>query len=87
MGEIIECRHDFWISPFEKEHCNSILMYYLCEKIGGEISIEGFDKYEKQYADLPEWIDIEKINQIKFYNSVNSIKVIKKAEELLTKKK
>lgn len=85
IGEILECRHDFWLTPFEKQHCNSILMYYSCKKIGGEISIDGFDEYEKQYAGMPEWIDIKDIDKIKFYNPVDSIAVIKKADKIIKK--
>jgi len=81
--EVLECRHDFWLTPFEKQQCNSILMYFLCEKVGGEISIDGFDEYEKQYAGMPEWIDIKDIDKIKFYNPVDSIGIIKKAAEIL----
>jgi 8-oxo-dGTP pyrophosphatase MutT (NUDIX family) len=83
--EILECRHDFWLTPFKKEHCNSILMYYKCEKIGGEISIAGFDEHEKQYAGMPEWIDIKDVDKLKFYNPVDSVAIIHKALKILNK--
>ena len=51
----------------------------MCDITGGEISTDYLDIHEKEYADKPEWIDISKINKIKFHNSVNSVEVIKEA--------
>ena len=82
-GKLITVRQSFFKPPYGDGYWNSILMYYLVEKIGGEISKDNFDEHEKEYADLPEWIDIEKISDIKFYNSANSIKIIKKAQKFV----
>ncbi|HOZ55869.1 MAG: putative 8-oxo-dGTP diphosphatase YtkD [Parcubacteria group bacterium ADurb.Bin316] len=84
--DVIECRHDFWLTPFTEDHCNSILMYYLVEKIGGEMSVDGFDEHEKQYAGMPEWISINDVEKIKFYNPVDSVAIIKKAVIMLKDK-
>lgn len=58
---------------------NSILIYFSCEIVGGEITDKYFSKDEKNYAGLAEWIDISEVNKIKFYNSIDSLKIIKKA--------
>lgn len=42
----------------------SVMLYYQCDFVGGEFSIEGFDEWEKQYADMPEWIDLEKLDTL-----------------------
>lgn len=82
MGEIVECRHDFWLT-YSSEQCNMILLYYLVKRIGGELSTDGFDDYEKQFASLAEWINIDEIEKIEFYNSRDSRKIIYKAVEIL----
>ena len=68
-------KHEYWNCP---------LIYFLVKKIGGEISKENFDEEEKNYADLPEWIDLEKIGELKFYNSVDSVAIIKMAKALMS---
>jgi 8-oxo-dGTP diphosphatase len=84
MG-LITCEHSFFYSKLRKKPFNMILIYYLVEQVGGEVSIAGFDEHEKQYADYPEWIDIKDIDKIKFYNPVDSVAIIKKAIEMLKK--
>ena len=59
-----------------------MIIYCLVKQIGGKISKDNFDVEEKNYADLPEWIDLGKVNKLKFFNSVDSASVIKKAQIL-----
>lgn len=80
VGRIVACESSFFKLPFEGKFVQSILMYYLCEIVAGEISTAYFDAREKEYAGKPEWIDISKVNKIKFYNSIDSIEVIRQAE-------
>jgi len=49
----------------------------------GELSVEGFDEDEKKYAKKAEWISIEDVDSIKFYNGVDSVAIIKRAVEML----
>lgn len=84
VGKVVACENSFFKLPFgEDKFVHSILIYYLCKRVGGELTIENFDEHEKEYADMPEWISIENIENIKFYNSVDSVKIIKEAMELL----
>jgi 8-oxo-dGTP diphosphatase len=78
VGNLITCEDSFFKTPHEVQYVQSILLYYLCEVTGGEISTENFDKYEKEYAGMPEWIDIKSKDQIKFYNSVDSLAILNK---------
>jgi 8-oxo-dGTP diphosphatase len=66
-------------SENERKAYHSILIYYLCEKIGGEISTDGFDTDEQQYAEAAEWIDIEGIELIHQASSVDFMPYIRKA--------
>lgn len=65
-------RYEYWNCP---------MIYYLVKKVGGKISKDNFDDEEKIYANLPEWVDIKKIGKLKFFNSIDSSLVIKKARE------
>lgn len=80
-GEIVACESSFFITPYTDKKTNGLLVYYLVERVGGELSMDNFDEHEKKYAGMPEWIDLKKIKNIKFYNSVDSISIIGEAKK------
>ena len=47
----------------------SILLYYSCEYVSGELSSDGFDEWEKQYAHGPEWYPLDKLEDLKVASS------------------
>lgn len=48
----------------EDKAYHSILIYYVCQKIGGELSTERFDEYERRYADLAQWVPLDHLDAI-----------------------
>lgn len=63
-------------SFFKSAHGNnnsyhSVLLYFVCDFVGGELSIDGFDEYEKQYAELAEWIPVDAIDAIEIASTVD----------------
>jgi len=60
-----------WPDPVNPEHYESIMLYYTCEFVGGEFSMEGFDEDEKIYADMPEWVPLERLKDIKPASTVD----------------
>ncbi len=82
MGQVVACENSFFKLTFAGEHVHSILMYFLCENIGGRLTMDNFDENEKKYASMPEWIDLDNMAKIKFYNSIDSVKIIKDATRL-----
>lgn len=71
-------------SFFKSAHGNnksyhSILLYYVCDFVGGELSIEGFDEYEKQYAELAEWVPLSSVDTIETASTVDFRPYIKQA--------
>ncbi len=48
-----------------KKNYQSYLVYYLVNVIGGEISDEGFDDFEKEYAKKAKWVSIEELKKMK----------------------
>jgi len=79
VGKIVTCETSFFKWD-ENNYWHSLLLYYICEVVEGELSIDGIEESEKEYMhDLPEWIPLADIDQITFYNSVDSREIIRKA--------
>lgn len=78
MGKIVTCETSFFKLPKDGKPVQSILIYYLCKITGGNISTDYLSENEKNYASKAEWVELSKIEEIKFYNSVDSISIIKK---------
>lgn len=66
---------------------NCQLVYFLVEKIGGELSIDNFDEFEQEFMDWPEWREVQKLSGYKFYNRLGekSVDLIKHAERMKEK--
>lgn len=83
--DVIHCETSFFHPSRSEKHKNEYwncpLIYFTVKKISGDLSVENFDEEEKNYADMPEWIEIEKMGDIKFFNSVDSVQVVKKGIE------
>jgi len=85
VGKLIHFGDSFFQLPMSKRLVHTIYGYYLCKVTGGKLSTEFFDENEKKYAAMAEWIDINAVDKLKFYNAVDSPKLIKKAAKLLQK--
>ena len=62
----------------ENEYWNCPMIYFFVKRIGGELSIDKCDEGEREYIDMPEWIDLRNVNKIKLINSVDGTKLINK---------
>lgn len=51
------------------ESIQSIMLYYVCDHTGGDISSEGFDEHEKGYAHGAEWWPLAKLDDLKVSSS------------------
>lgn len=84
VGQVVHAETSFFHPSHSTKHSdkywNCPLIYFLVKRIGGKISKDNFDEDEKNYADLPEWIELEKIPTLRFINSVDSVTVINKAK-------
>ncbi len=74
--QIIFAGGSFFKLPFGGKCVQSIHLYYLCEYLGGKLTTKYFAQDEKKYAQLAEWVDINKLNQIKLINSAADVGVI-----------
>lgn len=75
----VSCKDSFFKLPYKGNFVQSIHIYYLCRVVGGKISTEFLEGNEKDYAQEAEWIDLNKINDINFVNSVDCPEVIRMA--------
>lgn len=50
---------------------HSVLIFYLVKIVGGELSDEGFDVDEKEYARLAEWKSLSEIRKMKHACSID----------------
>ena len=81
VGNLVTCETSFFKMHSSGQYVHSLLLYYLCDIIGGQISTALQDESEKQYMDAPEWVNLEGIDHVKFYNSVDSLAILEKAQK------
>lgn len=51
----------------------SYLIYYLVKIVDGEISNEGFDEDEKEYAQTAKWININELKNMRHVSTINVV--------------
>lgn len=87
VGDIVACESAFFSFTHQevtsKFHANTVLMYFLCEVIGGALSMKHLDEDEKRYVQMAEWVSLSDIRTVRFYNSVDSVKIIESALKVL----
>jgi len=87
----IHCESSFFAPKYSKKYAgqfwNCPLIYFLCKRIGGELSDTNFDEDEKRYMEMAEWVDFERIDKLVFRNSVNSREIIRTAIRFLNRDK
>lgn len=64
-----------------KKSYQSIMLYYVCTFQGGELSTDGFDEYEQEYAEMAEWVPLSSIDTIKIASTVDFRPYIKLAAQ------
>lgn len=78
-GDVLLCESDFFIHPSSKKPYHTMLAYYLCKSISGEITDANFQGLEKEYAKKAEWVERDRVKDLKFYNPIDSPALIEKA--------
>lgn len=82
-GPVVACETSFFNPSSKDEHWNCLMIYFLCTKMGGELSDKYFDEHEKEYARLAEWIDLNNISKLKYFNPVDSVAIIERAVKMM----
>lgn len=45
-------------------HNQTVLLFYACDFVHGELSMDGFEEYEKQVGEMPEWFPYSELESI-----------------------
>jgi 8-oxo-dGTP diphosphatase len=67
----------FWSSHGNNKVYHSILIFYVCKKVGGELSADGFVPDEKHYVDIAQWVPVGQLDSIVLASSVDYKDIIK----------
>lgn len=62
-------------------HNQTLMIYYKCKYVGGELSTDGFDEFEKKYAKLAEWFPIAELDTIKVAHSYDWLELVQKVAQ------
>lgn len=76
---LIDCGTAFIKGYSSENFYQAIALYYICDYVGGELSIDGFDESEKQYGVEPEWVSLKDIDGIEIGAYRDFREAIKKA--------
>lgn len=79
-GELLHVAESFFTHPNTMKHCHTLLVYYACAA-EGDISVKNLSEEEKLYVREAQWIPVDAISTLKFYNQVDSAALIKMASD------
>ena len=82
QGQLLFVGEQFFTHPNTEQHFQTLLLYYACTDVIGDISTDHLDQSEKVYVREAQWIPLEEAARLKFYNPVDSVLLMRKAVEL-----
>jgi 8-oxo-dGTP diphosphatase len=69
--ELMGVTEDYFMPPYKPTPYHTILMYYACDYVSGEPSMDGFDEDERVYAELAQWVDADTIDDWDYTSTVD----------------
>ena len=84
VGKVAHAESEFFIPRFHKDKWNCILVYFFCEYVSGELSKDNVDEFEKEYMEIAEWVSVDDVDKIRFYNGIDSPALIRKVMKSIT---
>ncbi|HEX7368567.1 MAG TPA: NUDIX domain-containing protein [Candidatus Saccharimonadales bacterium] len=77
---IVGVTSNFFVLPGSTKGVNvqSILLYYACDLVGGELSDANFDPYERENSRFPEWLPLSQLDSIDVASSYDWREIVKK---------
>ncbi len=79
MQHVLHVTQDFFIHPTDGKAYHYVLLYYSCSLISGTISDVNFEEDEKIYAKPAQWVPLDVVRGLKFFNPVDSASIIELA--------
>lgn len=63
----------------EREAMQTILIYYLCDFVSGDISRDGHDEWEAEHMELAEWVSLVRLPDLQALGSSDFRNVLRQA--------
>ena len=60
----------------DNKYVQTLMFYYECDLVGGEINNSGFDEWEQEYAIGAEWVPLTELDKLQIGTSVDFRKYI-----------
>ena len=70
-AQLLSVYTSFFHHQKRKENYQSLLIFYTVRITGGEISANGFDEDEKEYASKAKWINVDELETMRHACSIN----------------
>ncbi len=80
-GELLHVAEQFFTHPNTEKHYQTLLFFYTATHVEGDISTAQLTEGEKIYVREAQWVPLEKVANLKFYNPVDSATLIRLAAE------
>lgn len=80
VSELLGVESNFFVLPGTSKKGNdiqSILLYYKCAYVSGDLTTEFFDENEQEYGGLAEWVALSNLDDIKVVSSEDWRKFIR----------
>lgn len=82
-GRFLDVRENLFIwepdSPTERSVMHTVLLYYSCSKIDGQLSTASLDEWEKENMGNAEWVSLDDIDTLPIFGSIDFRDIIRKA--------
>jgi ADP-ribose pyrophosphatase YjhB (NUDIX family) len=64
--QLLDCRSDFFVFNSSKQgkYAQTLLLYYSCSYIGGDLSLAWLPEEDKSYHDMPEWVALSDLAEL-----------------------
>lgn len=76
--KLVASLNSYFRSTHSKEdksyHC--IMLYFVCEFVGGELSTAGFDEDEQNYAEIAEWVELSELKNLEVASTIDYREVV-----------
>lgn len=63
----------------EVAHVQSLLLYYHCKLIGGDLSLDNLQDDERQHGLTPEWMELSKLDSLPIGSTVDWRPIVRQA--------
>ena len=79
---LIDCGTAYFKGYGTEKFFQAITIYYKCDYVSGELSKDGFDPLEQEFAETPVWLDLKDLDSIEMGSYREYREVVKKALKL-----